>query len=106
MAEWIVDGEPEFDLWHMDIGRFGEAYASPSYTLARTIENYQTYYDISYPQYERPGRPAAADLAGLRLARDARRGVRREGRVGAGQLLRLQRLDRAGQPPAPRLGWA
>ncbi len=58
MAEWIVDGEPEFDLWHMDIGRFGTAYASPSYTLARTLENYQTYYDISYPQLERlSGRP-------------------------------------------------
>ncbi len=58
MAEWIVAGEPEFDLWHMDIGRFGAAYASPSYTLARTLENYQTYYDISYPQLERTaGRP-------------------------------------------------
>ncbi|MBA3233889.1 MAG: FAD-dependent oxidoreductase, partial [Propionibacteriales bacterium] len=58
MAEWVVDGEPEFDLSHMDIGRFGAAYASPSYTLARTLENYQTYYAISYPQLERSaGRP-------------------------------------------------
>src|SRR6185437_12421343 len=23
MAEWIVQGEPELDLWHMDIRRFG-----------------------------------------------------------------------------------
>ncbi|HEU0128372.1 MAG TPA: FAD-dependent oxidoreductase, partial [Pseudonocardiaceae bacterium] len=53
MAEWIFAGEPEFDLWHMDIGRFGAAYASPSYTLARALENYQTYYDISFPQHER-----------------------------------------------------
>ncbi len=58
MAEWVVDGEPEFDLWHMDIGRFGAAYASPAYTLARTTENYQTYYDIAYPGIERQsGRP-------------------------------------------------
>ena len=42
----------------MDIGRFGPAYASPSYTLARTTENYQTYYDIPYPGLERlSGRP-------------------------------------------------
>ncbi len=58
LAEWIVGGEPEFDVSHMDIGRFGAAYASPSYTLARTLESYQTYYDISYPQLERTaGRP-------------------------------------------------
>ena len=26
MAEWVVDGEPELDLWHMDIRRFGRQY--------------------------------------------------------------------------------
>lgn len=58
MAEWIVHGEPGLDLWQMDIGRFGAAYQSPSYTLARTMESYRTYYDISYPQLERTsGRP-------------------------------------------------
>jgi 4-methylaminobutanoate oxidase (formaldehyde-forming) len=58
MAEWIITGEPEFDVWHMDIGRFGATYASPSYTLARVLETYQTYYDIKYPQLERfSGRP-------------------------------------------------
>jgi 4-methylaminobutanoate oxidase (formaldehyde-forming) len=53
MAEWIVDGEPEFDLSHMDIRRFGAQYRSPSFTLARTVENYATYYDIAYPHRER-----------------------------------------------------
>ncbi len=58
MAEWVVAGEPELDLSHMDIGRFGPAYASPAYTLALTLENYRTYYDISYPGLERQaGRP-------------------------------------------------
>jgi heterotetrameric sarcosine oxidase gamma subunit len=58
MAEWIVAGEPEFDVAHMDIGRFGAAYASASYTLARTLETYRTYYDIAYPQREHSsGRP-------------------------------------------------
>jgi 4-methylaminobutanoate oxidase (formaldehyde-forming) len=58
MAEWIVDGEPSLDLWHMDIRRFGAQYRSPAYTLARTVENYETYYDIHYPGEERQaGRP-------------------------------------------------
>jgi glycine cleavage system aminomethyltransferase T len=58
IASWIVDGEPELDLWRMDIRRFGPAYRSQSYTLARSIENYATYYDIHYPNEERQsGRP-------------------------------------------------
>ncbi|MGZ4480254.1 MAG: GcvT family protein, partial [Nocardioidaceae bacterium] len=58
MAEWIVEGEPSLDVWHMDIRRFGRQYRSPSYTLERTLENYQTYYDIKYPNHERSaGRP-------------------------------------------------
>lgn len=58
MAEWIVAGEPTMDLWHMDIRRFGRHYRSPAYTLDRTVENYETYYDIPYPDRERSsGRP-------------------------------------------------
>ena len=58
VASWIVDAQPELDLWKMDIRRFGTAYRSPGYTLARSIENYATYYDIHYPNEERQsGRP-------------------------------------------------
>src|SRR3954471_2523944 len=58
VASWIVDGEPELDLWKMDIRRFGPAYRSQGYTLARSVENYATYYDIHYPNEERQsGRP-------------------------------------------------
>jgi glycine cleavage system aminomethyltransferase T/glycine/D-amino acid oxidase-like deaminating enzyme len=58
MAEWIIAGEPPLDLWHMDIRRFGAHYRSPAYTLARTRETYETYYDIRYPGHERSaGRP-------------------------------------------------
>jgi 4-methylaminobutanoate oxidase (formaldehyde-forming) len=58
VASWIVDGEPELDLWKMDIRRFGPAYRGQGYTLARAIENYATYYDIHYPNEERQsGRP-------------------------------------------------
>ena len=58
MAEWIAQGEPALDLWHMDIRRFGAQYRSPSYSLKRIRETYETYYDIKYPAHERQaGRP-------------------------------------------------
>jgi glycine cleavage system aminomethyltransferase T/glycine/D-amino acid oxidase-like deaminating enzyme len=58
MAEWIVHGEASWDVAHMDVNRFGGQYASPSHTLARTVENYRTYYDIPYPGRQREaGRP-------------------------------------------------
>jgi 4-methylaminobutanoate oxidase (formaldehyde-forming) len=64
MAEWIVEGEPSLDLWHMDIRRFGPHYRSPTYTLKRTKEVYETYYDIRYPGHEREaGRPLRVSSA-------------------------------------------
>jgi 4-methylaminobutanoate oxidase (formaldehyde-forming) len=58
IAEWILAGEPTLDVWEMDIRRFGPHYRSPSYTLKRTKEVYETYYDIRYPCHEREaGRP-------------------------------------------------
>jgi glycine cleavage system aminomethyltransferase T len=53
VAQWIVGGEPELDLWKMDIRRFGAQYRSRKVTLARATENYATYYDIHYPNEER-----------------------------------------------------
>ena len=53
VAEWVATGEPQMDLWHMDIRRFGAAYRSPSFTLKRTQENYESYYDLHYPGEER-----------------------------------------------------
>ena len=58
MAEWILSGEPGMDVWEMEIRRFGPHYRSPSYTLKRTREVYESYYDIRYPGHERhAGRP-------------------------------------------------
>src|SRR5204862_3594682 len=58
VAEWLVEGLPEFDVWHMDTRRFGRQYRSREYTLARTTEVYATYYDVRYPGQERlAGRP-------------------------------------------------
>ncbi|MEO5574686.1 MAG: FAD-dependent oxidoreductase [Gaiellaceae bacterium] len=68
VAEWIVEGTPSLDVWHMDSRRFGAAYASRAYTLARTTEVYSTYYDVKYPGHERQaGRPLRLSPAYPRL---------------------------------------
>jgi 4-methylaminobutanoate oxidase (formaldehyde-forming) len=68
VAEWIVEGTPSLDVWHMDSRRFGAAYRSRDYTLARTKEVYETYYDVKYPGHERQaGRPLRLSPAYPRL---------------------------------------
>ena len=68
VAEWIVEGTPSLDVWHMDSRRFGLAYRSREYTLARTKEIYETYYDVKYPGHERTaGRPLRVSPAYPRL---------------------------------------
>jgi glycine/D-amino acid oxidase-like deaminating enzyme len=58
MAEWIVDGQPEWEVWALDIRRFGATYGSQRFTLARTYEALSKYYDIKYPGEEkRAARP-------------------------------------------------
>jgi 4-methylaminobutanoate oxidase (formaldehyde-forming) len=69
VAEWIVDGTPSLDTWEMDSRRFGRAYRSREYTLARTREVYETYYDVKYPGHERQaGRPLRLSPTYPRLA--------------------------------------
>jgi dimethylglycine dehydrogenase len=58
MAELLVEGETEWDLWNLDSRRFGE-HATKRYTVARAVELYQHEYGVGYPIEERPaGRPA------------------------------------------------
>jgi 4-methylaminobutanoate oxidase (formaldehyde-forming) len=68
MAEWVVEGEPSFDTWKMDIRRFGAQYRSRDFALARSVEVYSTYYDIHYPNEDRrAGRPLRRSPAYDRL---------------------------------------
>jgi 4-methylaminobutanoate oxidase (formaldehyde-forming) len=68
VAEWIVEGTPSLDVWHMDSRRFGAAYRSDEYTLSRTTEIYETYYDVKFPGHERSaGRPLRVSSAYSRL---------------------------------------
>ena len=87
-------------------------YRSRSYTLARSIENYATYYDIHYPNEERRAGPAAARVAGVRAAarRSGRRSARRprgSGRTGSSRTPAARASATAADLEALRpRGWA
>lgn len=68
IAEWIIDGKPEWDLWSLDPRRYTE-YANQPYVVDRAIELYQHEYAINFPVEERAaGRPALVTPAYDRLA--------------------------------------
>jgi 4-methylaminobutanoate oxidase (formaldehyde-forming) len=67
MGEWIVDGHPEWDVWPLDLRRFGRDYRNQAYALARAEEALSKYYDVKYPGEERrSGRPLRVSSAYVR----------------------------------------
>lgn len=52
MAEWILEGEPSFDLWALDIRRFGHHHVGSRYLHERSVESYAHYYKIHSPDEE------------------------------------------------------
>ena len=77
IAEWVVNGQPEWDMWPLDSRRYLE-FANTKYVLAKALETYQHEYGIGYPAEERAaGRPAKTSPAYARLeAKGARFGAR------------------------------
>ena len=58
LAEWVADGEPPFDVWPVDIRRFGPNHRDPNWVRTRTLEAYSKHYTIAWPFEEyRSGRP-------------------------------------------------
>ncbi len=53
LAQWMVEGEPERDVFAMDCARFG-SWITPGYTVPKVIENYQRRFSVSYPNEELP----------------------------------------------------
>jgi dimethylglycine dehydrogenase len=57
LSNWMVDGDPGFDIWGMDVARYGD-WATRSYTNAKVRENYSRRFSIRFPNEELPaGRP-------------------------------------------------
>lgn len=53
LSNWIVDGDPGFDIWAMDVARYG-SWANMSYTSKKVIENYGRRFRITFPNEELP----------------------------------------------------
>ncbi|MFQ6023636.1 MAG: FAD-dependent oxidoreductase [Acidiferrobacterales bacterium] len=53
LAEWIIEGEPNIDVFAMDVARFGE-HATSGYTIEKVKENYSRRFIITYPNEELP----------------------------------------------------
>ena len=53
LSNWIVDGDPGFDVWGMDVSRFGD-WATLSYTNEKVRENYSRRFRIRFPNEELP----------------------------------------------------
>ncbi len=57
LANWMVDGDPGFDVWGMDVARYGD-WATLAWTNAKVRENYSRRFSIRFPNEELPaGRP-------------------------------------------------
>ncbi len=53
LSQWMVNNDPGFDVWAMDVSRFGE-WATRSYTNAKVRENYSKRFSIRFPNEELP----------------------------------------------------
>ena len=52
LAEWVANGSPPYDLWAVDIRRFGSPHASQEWVKARTLEAYEKHYAMAWPSEE------------------------------------------------------
>lgn len=57
LAEWVAKGEPPYDLWPVDIRRFGRNHLDTNWVRTRTLEAYAKHYTMAWPFEEyRSGR--------------------------------------------------
>jgi len=58
LAEWVSKGEPPYDLWPVDIRRFGRPHFDTDWVRSRTLEAYSKHYTMAWPLEEHAsGRP-------------------------------------------------
>ncbi len=58
LAEWVSKGEPPYDLWPVDIRRFGRPHFDTDWVRTRTLEAYGKHYTLAFPFEEyASGRP-------------------------------------------------
>ncbi|MEH6404170.1 MAG: FAD-dependent oxidoreductase [Sneathiella sp.] len=52
LAEWVHKGEPPFDVWPVDIRRFGSSHRDTDWVRTRTLEAYSKHYTVAWPHEE------------------------------------------------------
>jgi 4-methylaminobutanoate oxidase (formaldehyde-forming) len=69
LAEWVHDGAPPYDLWVVDIRRFGWPHHDTDWVRTRTLEAYSKHYTMAWPFEEHhSGRPSRTSPLYDRLA--------------------------------------
>lgn len=59
LSQWMISGEPEGEIYAMDVARFGPYASSRNYTVAKAREFYARRFQMAYPnEYWPAGRPA------------------------------------------------
>ncbi|MEM7190982.1 MAG: FAD-dependent oxidoreductase [Pseudomonadota bacterium] len=59
LAEWAAAGEAPYDLWAVDIRRFGQVHRDTNWVRTRTLEAYAKHYTMAWPSEEHAqARPA------------------------------------------------
>jgi dimethylglycine dehydrogenase len=51
LANWMIHGDPGFDVWAMDIARYGD-WTTMAYTNKKVQENYSRRFSIKFPNEE------------------------------------------------------
>ncbi|XP_064609043.1 dimethylglycine dehydrogenase, mitochondrial-like [Liolophura sinensis] len=64
LADWMVNGEPPYDLIELDHSRYGW-WTDRSYTLAKARETYSMNNAVMYPKEERPAGRATRRQSGV-----------------------------------------
>ncbi|HAV77571.1 MAG TPA: glycine cleavage system protein T [Anaerolineae bacterium] len=58
LANWMIHGDPGYDIFAMDVARYGKFASDDAYLKAKTAQFYARRFVLSYPNEELPaGRP-------------------------------------------------
>ena len=69
LAEWVHKGVAPYDLWVVDIRRFGRPHQDTDWVRTRTLEAYAKHYTMAWPSEEHDsGRPSRISPLYSRLA--------------------------------------
>ena len=69
LAEWVHDGAAPYDLWVVDLRRFGRPHTDTDWVRSRTLEAYSKHYTMAWPHEEyHSGRPCRTSPLYSRLA--------------------------------------